>query len=307
MFTAGALLVVLLASAMAWWWSHPPDPEAALRAHHAPLASVKREPLEGGVPGLEQWTLVDERGRSFHALWRPASDDAPGTWTVVLLGGLRTGVRTAHLVPDSLPVHVLAVDWPWDGPRSMSRLMFLRQSPRIRASLLRSPAALALGVEAVRRVRADGRVALMGVSLGVPPAAAALRLVQADAVLLADGGADLATQFERDVRHTLPWPLSAPPLSGALGSLGARLLEPLDPMRHEDAAAGTPVLLVEAAADSRIPRACRDRLRATFPHATVRVHHRDHVRGGRREAIAAIAGDAREWLDDLSAAEYGGR
>ena len=289
-----------LAGTVAWWWTHPPDPATVFRARYGSLASVVREPAEG-APGLELWKMVDDRGRTHVAMWRPGPTDAPGVWTVVLIGGIGTGLGIVGLIPESLPVHVLAVEWPWEGPVQMSWLQFVREIPRIRESLLRSPGGLALGVEAARRERPDGPVALMGVSLGVPPAVAALRLARPDALLLADGIADFAVQLEREARHLAPRPFSSPPLSGALAALGARLLEPLDPIRHGAAASGVPVLLIEATGDTRIVRACRERLRATFPHATVRSHDRDHVLGRGRQGVAAIVSDAHQWLGTVDA------
>lgn len=295
--TAVALAALATAACAWWWWTHPPDPARGIRVRHAPLASIARHAVPGEA-SLERWVLTDTRGRTSKALWKPARTGS-AAWTLVLMGGLKTGPDAARLVPDSLAVHVLAVDWPWEGPRRMTRLQFVGGVPRIRESLLRSPSVLALGVEAVRRENAGGRIALMGVSLGVPPAVAALRITEADALLLADGPADFATQLERDARRTLPWPLSQPPFAGALGALGARLLEPLDPLRHGDVAPHTPTLLVEAAGDTRIPRSCRDQLRAAFPHATIRVQERDHVLGSRRQGVAAIVRDAHAWLRSL--------
>lgn len=289
---AAALAAGVAAGALAWWWAHPPDPARAFPARHAPLAAVERAALEGR---LERWTLRDDEGRVTSAMWRPAPAAVADPWTIVLLGGLVTGDRTALLVPERAPVNILALDWPWEGPRRMSRLTFLASVPRIRESLLRSPHVLALGVEAARRER-GGRVALMGVSLGVPPAVAALRIVPADALLLADGGADFRTQLTRDAARALPRPLGATPLAPLAGALGARLLEPLDPARHGAAAADTPVLLVEALGDARIPARCRERLRAAFPHATVLRHERAHVRRDLGPALAAIAADAEAWL-----------
>lgn len=296
---AAFVLFALAAGALAWWWTRPPDAGAELRREHAPLASVTSKPLGGDAPGLERWTLRDARGRSVRAIWRPAARGTREAWTVVLLGGLHTGERAAMLAPGSLPVNVLAVDWPWEGSRTLSPRAILRQAPAIRASLLRSPSALALGVEAARRARPGTPVALMGVSLGVPPAVAALRLSAPEAVLLADGGADLGAMATPELGRWLPWPLSVRPGPRLVGSLGARLLDPLEPSRHAAAARETPVLLLEASDDTRIPRHCRDRLRAAFPHAEVRVHARDHVRGIHAGSVEEIARDAHRWLLSL--------
>ena len=109
----GFALVVLVAA----WWLTPGDPAAAIRANHSPVADVKRTPAPELGLGMERWVMYDRRGAVSKALWRPAPDAGPGTWTVVMLGGLETGDRAALLLDGVSGVNVLAVDWPWDGPR----------------------------------------------------------------------------------------------------------------------------------------------------------------------------------------------
>src|SRR5207344_1836374 len=114
--------------------------------------------------------------------WQAGANAHP-SWVVVLLGGIGTDDRSALLVPDSLPVGVLAVSWPWKGSRQMSPHEFLLRVPAIRVALLETPGAIARGVEAARRACPGARVALIGASLGVPPTVAALPLANADALV----------------------------------------------------------------------------------------------------------------------------
>jgi hypothetical protein len=296
--------VLALVAVLSWWWTHPPVPEAELRADLRPLVALERMPAPELGRGFERWRMLAERGDTVTGLWRAAAKDpaaAPGhepDWAVVILGGIGTDDRAALLVPDSLPVGVLAVSWPWKGPRRMSRLTFLASVPALRAALLSTPGALARGVEAVRRAAPGARVALLGASLGAPPTVAALPLARPDALVLVDGAADLERLLRSETARTLGGGAGAALLARPAAALGARLVSSLEPARHR-AAAALPVLLVDAVRDERYPRECIARLHATFPHATLATHPGGHIRPEDRPQIAAIVETARRWLGGL--------
>jgi hypothetical protein len=287
---------LLLGLAVLAWWLRPGDLDAELRAAWSPLERLVREPRPDLGRGVERWWMISSRGDTVGALWRPGGRGS--RWTAVLLGGIGTGDRAALLVPEGLPVSVLAVDWPWRGPRRMPAWDVVLRIPAIRSAALASPAALALGLEAVSRAAGvdTARVALLGVSLGAPPAVAALRLSRVpDALAIVDGAGDLAPPFERAfLREGV-----APAAAGALAALSARLLRPLEPWRHRSAAAGIPALVVSSRGEELLPRASVERLHATLPHAEVRWHDGPHIRPQQRERIAAIAGDVLGWLERL--------
>ncbi len=287
------LIVMFLA--VAAWWLLPPDPATALRAEHAPLARVERTPAPDLGPGIERWRMLDERGFEARGLWRPASRPKPSTWTVVMLGGLETGDRAALLVAPQAQVNVLAVDWPWSGPRRLDALGIVRQLPAIRAAVLRSPVPLAMGIESLARehVADSSRIALLGVSLGVPPTLASLRLAGPPAALvLVHGAADL----ELLLRHDLGSHLEPRWLARPIAALAFRLIRPLEPAYHFDAAAGIPALLIEAKDDERLPRAAIEHLKRGLPHAEVMVLDGPHLRPTRAELIATITARAMAWL-----------
>ncbi len=277
----------------------PGAPVAALRARFAPLARLEREPRPDLGERVERWRMIDARGDTALALWRAAAPGAARPWTVVMLGGIGTGDRAALLFPDDLPVHVLAVDWPWHGARRMHGLHLALVAPRLREALLHTPACLALGLDAVARAPGvdTARVALLGASLGAPPSIAALRLSRRPAALvLIDGFAGLQPAMRFGLaRETHPrW------LAGPLATLGAGLLDPLEPAHHA-AALGLPALVINAARDERIPRECVARLHALMPHATIRWRADTHVLPERRALIADMAHEAAAWLDSLPA------
>lgn len=296
--TGLAALAALAAALLgvAWWWTHPPDPERVLRDHGARLDRVEREAVPGSGPGIERWRLITAAGDTATGLWRAAARGTARPWTVVMLGGLTTGERAVLLIPPGLPVNALAVDWPWAGPRRLPPLEFLARLGSIQDAVLRSPGILALGVEAVaRRPGADSaRIALLGASLGAPPAVAALRLTRTPAALvIVDGAADLETLLRVGLlREGCPRWLARP-----AAALAYRLARPLEPALNAPAAAGRRVMLVNAERDEYLPRRCILRLHAAFPGATVLWRTEPHIRPGRRGDIAAMARDVDAWLE----------
>jgi len=296
------LLFLLLLAAGAWWWTHPPDPIAELRARAHTLQRIDRVPVPGLGRGVERWTLI-AAGDTVTALWKPGVHDAAvAPWVVVALGGIGTDDRAALLVPDRLPIDVLAVSWPWKGPRDMETLEFLASVPDLREAMLQTPAAIALGVAAARRARPHARVALVGASLGVPPTVAALPLTRVDALVLLDGAADLGRLMRSETERALGGGTVARLIAAPAGALGARLVAPLEPARHGIAAVPPrpPVLLVDAEQERLYPPECVTRLHAAFPGATVVTHPGGHIRPQDRFTMIAIVSKVRPWLMDLA-------
>lgn len=299
-----AMLPVAFAVTLWWWWAHPPDPALALLAHRGFTSSVVREPAPELGPRLERWRIAVTHGDTLRALFRAASPSAraKGTgrpWAVVMLGGIGTGDRAALLLPDSLAVDALALEWPMRSPRGLPWQGFLRRVPAMRHALLHAPAALAHGAEALRREREPVRVAVLGASLGTPVAVAALRLTEADALVLVDGMADLEALFESETRRVLPHPWLDAALAPPAAALAARLADALEPRHHAEAAERLPVLLVDAAAEERYPPSSVRALHAMLPHAERRTHPGAHLRPEDGEQVRAIIQEVDGWLRAL--------
>lgn len=307
-WTGGAVLAAIaaLAFAIAWWWRHPPDPAATLRARYAPLARVDRRAAPDLGTGVERWRIVDARGDTASAVWRPAPAGTTRPWTVVMLGGLQTGDRAALLLPADARANALSVDWPWRERRNLGPREIVVRLPAIQAAVLRSPARLTLGIEAAARQPGvdSSRIALLGASLGVPPAAAAMLLTRRPAALvLLHGSADLQALLRAELERALrPRWLATP-----LAALAYRLIRPLEPSLHGRAAAGVPTLIVNAERDERLPRAGVLRLHRAYPGASIRWQQGVHMRPRRAETIAALAAQVAAWLDSLPAANAAGR
>jgi len=310
-----AMLPVATAVLAIRWWTHPPDPTLALLARRGFTATVLRAPAPALGARIERWSIVTTRGDTLRALFRGAlrATIAAGEarpWGVVMLGGIGTGDRAALLLPDSLSVDALAMDWPWHGPRRMSWLDFARRLPQIREALHAAPAALAHGAAALRRERSPTRVAVLGASLGSPAAIAALRLTPVEAVIVVDGMADLHAVLESELQRALPhrWldVLAAPPLA----AVGARLLHAVEPARHAAAAERVPALLIDAEAEARYPRESVRALHAVLPHALRLTHAGGHLRPEDVSQVQQIIPQVSDWLsrqrDPLAAAAQAG-
>ena len=298
------LIAALLfgAAAAAWWWTRPADPEAELRARWSPLARLERVPAPELGRAFERWRLVTAAGDTARGLWRaagPGGAERAGPsrpWTVVMMGGLDAGEGAALLIPPELSANVLAMAWPWPGPRRLSALGLLLRLGAIREAALRSPAVLALGAEAAaREPDVDrARVALLGASLGVPPAVAALQLTrEPDALVLVDGAADLERLLDAGLcREGCPRPLAGP-----LASLANRMVLPLEPALNARAAGGRRVLLINAAHDQLLPRRAIERLHAAFTGAEIRWRAGAHIDARQRSTTAATAREVEDWLE----------
>jgi dienelactone hydrolase len=275
------------------------DPVRALRSRARPVTEVLRSPRAELGPRVERWHIALAGGDTVRALWRSAPDDVARPWTVVLMGGLHTGDRAALVLPDDTPVNVLAVDWPWRGPRSMSAARFVLSIPAIREALLRSPAALGAGLQAVARSgEADSsRIVAVGASLGAPIALASLRVSSdARALVLIDGGAGLGVLLRAEAERYAPgW------IAAWAGPLAAWLVRPLEPALHAPAVQDVPTLLINALADERLPAGVIARLHAAMPHAEVRWRDAKHIRPHQSEMIGAMVEEVVAWLDRLPA------
>jgi dienelactone hydrolase len=288
---AAALLLICVGTATAWW-RQPPDPTAPLRSVWSPYARLERQPAPRLGERVERWRIFDEAGHSVRALWRPAAHPTAKSWTVVMLGGVETDDRALLLLPADSPANVLSVSWDWKIPPGESLLNVLY----FRDAALRAAAALALAMDAAGRVADRDRVALMGVSLGVPPALAALQLSdKARALVLIDGAADL----EQVIRRRLSRKMHPPWLAAAVAAVLGRIIRPLEPSLNVDRAARLPALVINARRDKLLPLAAIQDLRNALPRADTRWRKDTHIEPNHRAAIAALSADVATWLQAL--------
>ena len=276
------------------------DPASVLRPYYSPPVRLERQPAPRLGARVQRWAIISARGDTVFGLWRPAPARVARPWTAVLLGGFHTGDRAALLVPDDTLFNTLAVNWPWRCKRRLSKAEFALQLPAIQRAVHSTPAFLALGVEAAAQSRGvdPSRIVLVGASLGVPPALAALRLTSVPAaVVLVDGGADLELMIRAGLARE-HWVSGA----AALAAAGAmQWLWPLEPELNAPVAARLPVMLMNSVSDERVPRAAVQKLQASLPHAEIRWRSGPHLRPSQKDVFARLTREVDAWLRGLNA------
>lgn len=190
-----------------------------------------------------------EGGEVVGVLREPApTPDAPMA-AVILVAGRETGREAATVIEGPVREVVLALEYPAALPETFSADA-VRALPRIRGTALRMPGLLrgaAAWLAEQERVDA-GRMLLVGVSYGVPFAAAAAVDTLFAGVALHHGGADLALLLRQNLAVESPF------LRALAAELGAWYFRALEPARYVGRVAPRPLLLVNATHDELVPR-----------------------------------------------------
>lgn len=219
------------------------------------LSLVERELVEESA-GERLYSLLfhDPQDRELHAYLRePARmqegdglDSYPG---VVLAAGRYAGRQAAAVIPGPLEQVVLAIEYPAAIPTQMRALAWMRSLPRFVGAAHRMPGIL----RGAGRFLADepgvdpSRLTLVGVSFGVPFAAAAGRDRVFTGVALHFGGADIAGMLRANLPIRNGW------LRAGFAEFGAFVFRELEPARHVGSISPTPLLLINGSDDQQIP------------------------------------------------------
>jgi dienelactone hydrolase len=201
----------------------------------------------------------------------PATIGAGGSYGIVMVAGRETGREAAAIVPPPIDGHVLAVEYPGEIPESLELGELLGRFREVRATARRMPGVVRgaghwlAAVPAVDR----SRMALVGVSFGVPFAAPAARDTVFRGVALLYGGADLALLFRTHL------PVEAGLARRTAARVLAFLFRDLEPARHVRHVSPRPLLLINGLHDDWVPRESAERLReaARQPVRHVWVRH----------------------------------
>jgi dienelactone hydrolase len=231
---------------------------------------------------------------------RRASPPYPG---VVLVGGMELGRRVAALRGlDAIARYALIVssDYPIQvAPRSLEGLGLLRAGPRLRSAAFDLVAQVGLQVDYLlsRRDVARDRIFLVGSSFGAPAVVIAGGVdTRPAAVIALYGGGDIASLVSHVLRLGGRDAVSA--WQAAVAGHGlALVLLPLEPTRYAARISPRPVLMVNGASDSLIPRANVDALyEAARPPKDILWVRGEHVHPDETELIGAVSGWIAAWL-----------
>jgi predicted alpha/beta hydrolase len=179
----------------------------------------------------------------------------------LILGGHRTGRRSAQIVGNTQGVVVAALSYPFTGNSRPGALTFLREIPLIRAAFLDTPPAIMLALDyLLSRPDVDtSRVEGIGVSLGAPFVCIAGALdPRLTRVWALHGSAGSYRPLEANFRRTIAF---APLRIAAAAVASVIIAGPrLDPVRWVADIAPRPFIMISAEDDERMPRASVDAL-----------------------------------------------
>jgi hypothetical protein len=255
-----------------------------------PLHLVSRERVGGdSLEEVYELRLADSSGDTVSAVVRqPATHGRIGAKlpAIVLVAGRETGREAAAVIPGPIEVVVLAVEYPAAIPEGLRAGSLFARLPGIRRSAYRMPGLLrgaARFLAAQPEVDSE-RIVLVGVSFGVPFAAAAATDSIFSGVALHHGGADLGLLFRNNL------PIGNRLLRGAAGAFAGWYFRRLEPSRHIQAIAPRPLLLINGLNDTMVPRRSALRLaeRAGPPVRQVWLPH-DHLMPDDYEVMRELA------------------
>lgn len=276
---------------------------------------------EGGELRLVR--LLDLRGTVHEAWLRLPPAPASGAREVplvpvVIVGGIGTGREAATLVPCPPGYALLALDYPYAGPRAPTRDELLAAVPGIHRAAHATPHGVMAAVLWLRgRADMDRRGALVvGASFGVPFVLRGIarlpREQAADgtdrgpagvrAVCLLYGGADLPNLVRYRMREQPRWEREAAAWGVAV------LFSDLEPARWIGRVAPRPVLFVNGSRDELVGDANARLLHAKAGEPkTVLWIESAHMRPQADALLVELVERARGWFEAMDQAPSGGR
>lgn len=224
------------------------------RDRKSALVSVSESALRTDAErSLLRLALTDANGLEVEGYLRVPNTGREPHPALLVLGGVRTGKHTLEYLGDTGDWIVLALDYPYRGPRSaLSRREFLAALPRMRRAVLNTIPAGMLAVDyLLRRPDVDpGRLVLAGGSFGAlfsPALGAADERISAVAIFF--GAGDLGALI--DANLDLGWPLD--PVATWLGSV---IVSPLEPLKYVGRISPRPVFMLNGTEDPAMPLEC---------------------------------------------------
>ncbi len=255
------------------------------------------------VSDLFELELRSSTGSVVRAMVRvPRGATAPYP-AVVLVGGMELGRRVAALKGlDSIARHALIVspDYPFQvDRRSLEGFGLLAAGPRLRSGAFDLVAQIGLQVDYLlsRADVARGRIFLVGSSFGAPAVVIAGAVDRRPAAVIAVySGGNVASLVAHVLQQGQGDTLLAWKAAG-VGRALALLVAPLEPTRYAARIAPRPLLMVNGAGDSLIPRANVNALfEAAREPKEILWMRGEHVHPDEKELIGAVSGWLAAWL-----------
>jgi hypothetical protein len=274
------------------WLSRDPVPH--IMARRATVITTTTVDASGdGGHRTERIRVSGDNGLAFDLQVRAPIDSTGSNAkrpVFLILGGYRTGDRAATLVPDTHGNLVVAISYPYDGDLDAKGLAVIPQVPAIRRAILDTPAAVMLAIDYLHtRPDVDStRLELVGASFGTPFGSVVGALDRrVTRVWSVHGAADPYAQIEHNLRHQITWTVARVPVA-ALATLLASGWQ-LDPERWVPRLAPTPLIMINARADERMPPDAVARLHASA-RAPAEVIWLDgpHMQSNRQAVIAGL-------------------
>lgn len=171
---------------------------------------------------------------------------------ILLLGGKATGKYAIDYAMDIDSVIILALDYPYEPRETYTFWTVLWDLPAVRQALFDMvPSAMLATDYLFQRKNVDtSKLVILGYSFGAPfvPAIVAHDRRAAVAAMVYGGG-----ELHSMIRHNVAR-YKGPAMSEFVGSAGALLLRPLEPMRYAEKISPIPLVMINGENDEQIPR-----------------------------------------------------
>ena len=301
---AVAALLLLALGGLAWLYADAQrDRGDWFAERHGRLAGSAREELASAPALVASRVRLESTSGLAVTLRVLRPRDATGALPVLmLLGGHRTGADAVELFDDVGSRIVVALDYPYDGPfRTRTLASTLGAVPAIRRAFLDAAPAIWLATDwLLTQEWADPeRIALAGVSLGVPFAAtAAAHDERIAALVLVHGAADNRAWIAQNIARRA----DLGPLLGPAATVANWLVygDLHDTDRHVAMLSPRPVVIVGAREDERVPAGQAEMLfEAAGEPRRLRWTAGRHVQTGRKDVVDELLALADEELGRL--------
>lgn len=287
------LLTTAIATALCIAWLLR-DPVPRFDARRGTITAVRTgEPTRAGAAVSQDVELTTSAGLTIRMTIRRHSADSVGLERrplFLILGGHERGRAAVALLPDSLEMIFVALDYPFTASGRLGWSGVISALPAIRRALYDTPPSVSLALDhLLARTDVDtSRVELVGASFGAPFATiAAVRDQRVTRLWLAHAGGDLYGAFEQNLRREIPFAPARVAVAHLVNLLasGPRFT----PERWIGQLSPRPLVMLNGEADERIPRRSVDALwnAAREPKELVWLPGK-HMRGDRPEVISAL-------------------